>query len=159
MGMLNCIFSIDIDNVVWLTSIFENVEYKCPIHEQMIFNQIIPYHINMNVKIDDQIKIEPVTPNSEFIIYKKDKSIGAINIEKNIYGFEISILLKPKYRKKEIILIIFIILSENSNYFYKNELTYIELLSEDIEYISICTKLGLKNITTFGHNSSIIYKI
>lgn len=164
MAMVRCIFSIDIDDVLWITSISENAEYKCPIHEKIIFNQIIPYHINYSHKgicISSQfeyIKIKPINKN-EFIIYKSDKSIGAINIEKNIYGFEISILLKPKYKKKEIIFMLFIILSEYSEYEYSDELTYIEIPSSDIEYISICNKLKFKNITTFGHNNSIVYKI
>jgi hypothetical protein len=72
---------------------------------------------------------------------------------------EIYILLKTKYQKKEILYSIFLIISEYTKLHLNDELTYIEIKTETEKYNNICKKLGFKNITTFGHISSIVYKI
>jgi len=158
MSMITCEFSIDNEDVIWVTNIYENKEYICPIHKEMILNQLKLYHIYTKEKIITNIKIKENGNNQTFSILYLKKNIGVIKIEKNHYGVEIFIYIKPKYRKKEIIKSIFIILYEYIHFVKYNELTYIEVLKKDKDYLDICHTLNLKDITAYGHISSHIFK-
>lgn len=181
MSMIKCIFSIDNEDVCWVTNIYENTNYVCPLHKDMVLNKIIPYKceiINANMgskdsKLDSalmKIKIKENiiegTKHTFSILYNykselelKSKNIGILSIEKNHYGFEVYIYIGPKYKKKDILLIIFICICEYIPLYVKtNDLVYIEVPSEDKDYLQICKKIGLKDITTYGHTSSKIYK-
>ena len=163
MAAIRCIFAYDADDLIWITSIDENTSYICPIHTQMILNTIAPYKTIHNVPFYDTIKLDVLEEGlANFIIIKGTKSIGAITIEKNIYGIEMDILLKSKYKIKEIIYSILIILYEYIHYTYNDELingelAYIEI--EDEKIAKICKKIGFKNITTYGHTKSTVFKI
>jgi hypothetical protein len=143
----------------------------------MIFNKIRPYHIkSSSSKFDDSIYFEFDGENIAICKYMQTKRVemannampmqtkrvemaGLLNIEKNGYGFEISIILRSYIKKESIIFTIFIMLYEYIHYEkkFENELSYIET-SNDL-YIKICKKLEFKNITTFGHTSSMVFKI
>ena len=165
MAMIVCIFSIDNDDVIWITDIYENTTYVCEMHEQMILNQIKPFKTQYNTdEYDKTIKLiimDKTTTDkpTNISIYLSRKNIGVINIEKNSYGFEISVLMRPTDRKKKYINTVLITLYEFIHYHGEkfNELTYIE--SDDSTFIKCCKKLGLKDITIFGHESSKIFKI
>lgn len=163
MAEIRCIFAYDAENIIWITSIDENTSYVCPIHTQMILNTIKPYKIIHNVPFYETIKLDAIIgEDMSFVILKGTKSIGAIQIEKNIYGIELSILLKSKYKIKEVIYPILIMIYEYIHYTYNNELmsgelAYIEI--EDEKIVKICKKIGFKDITTFGHTKSAVFKI
>ena len=129
----------------------------------MILNTIKPYKIIHNVPFYETIKLGAIIgEDMSFVIIKGTKSIGAIQIEKNIYGIELSILLKSKYKIKEVIYPILIMIYEYIHYTYNNELmsgelAYIEI--EDEKIVKICKKIGFKDITTFGHTKSTVFKI
>jgi hypothetical protein len=148
MAMVVCEFSIDNDDVIWITNIYENTKYICPIHEKMILNQIKPFKIISDSNVKKSLSI-----------YLLKKNIGVINIEKNIYGFEISILITPTYRKKKYINTVLVTICEFVNYYHEqfNELTFIE--TDNAIFIKCCKELGLKDITIFGHESSKVFKL
>jgi hypothetical protein len=158
MAMLVCEFSIDNENVVWLTNIYENIKYVCPIHKKMVLNQIELYKYHSNKKININIQIKP-SGSQKFLILYLTKAIGIIKIKKNHYGIEIFITIKEKYRKKDIVLFIFICVYEYVHSLLNiNELIYIEINKENKEYLQACKQLGLQDITTYGHISSKIFK-
>uniref|UniRef100_A0A6C0I058 N-acetyltransferase domain-containing protein n=1 Tax=viral metagenome TaxID=1070528 RepID=A0A6C0I058_9ZZZZ len=172
MSMIVCEFSIDDNDVVWFTNIYENKEYICPIHTKMVLNQIAVYKYHSSEKIDIRVQLKELKSKND----KKDllgeaffqkalsilhltKKIGAIKIEKNHYGIEVSISIKEKYRKKDIILSIFLYFYEYVQLTPNNELTYIEVDKENRLYLQVCKLLGLKDITTYGHISSQVFKL
>ena len=159
--LFECTFTIDMDDIVWITSIYEKFDYMC--NDKIILNEQYPYLIFSSLKFEHDLHLTSHSSSTKkmtnFIIYKSAKNIGAINIEFNSYGNEISILLKTKYQKKEILYSIFIIISEYTKLHLNEELTYIEIDTDNEKYNNICKKLGFKNITAFGHISSIVYKI
>jgi len=160
MSMIECEFSIDNEDIPWISNI-KLKPYICKIHKKMIFNQIKSYKtIQDKMYINDEILIKDM--KDSFIIYFHKKRIGIFSVEKNNYGFEISILLNSKYRKKEYIFSILFMIYEYIHYIdkYKNELVYLEFISSgDKEFIKCCKYLGFKNITAFGHTKTKIYKI
>jgi hypothetical protein len=134
----------------------------------MILNQIKPFKVQCDaINFDKLIEfkiIDLAPPNSAVLIkslsiYLSKKNIGVINIEKNAYGFEIFVLIKPTYRKKKYINTVLITICEFVNYHHEqfNELTFIE--TDNAVFIKCCKELGLKDITIFGHDSSKIFKI
>jgi hypothetical protein len=179
MAMIVCEFSIDSDDVVWITNIYENKEYICPIHKQMVLNQLAVYKYHSSEKIDIRIQLKESENKKDFLgeafsqkallgeafsqkalrIMYLNKNIGTIKINKNHYGVEVSIFIKEKYRKKDIILFIFICLYEYLHLLLpNNELTYIEVDKDNKKYLHLCELLGLKDITTYGHISSKVFK-
>jgi hypothetical protein len=161
--LFKCTFTIDMDDMVWITSISENTDCICPFYDKIILNEQQSYLIFSPVlKFDHNLHLleHSSTKNGKnFIIYNNKKNIGAINIEYNTYGNEISLLLKIKYQKKEILYSIFTIMYEYTKLNLNDELNYIEIDSMNEKYNNILQKLGFKNITTFGHVGSIVYKI
>jgi hypothetical protein len=168
MAMVVCEFSIDYDDVVWFTNIYENKEYVCPIHKQMVLNQLAIYKYHSSEKIDIRIQLKESKNQKALLgeafsqkalrIIHLTKNIGTINIKKNHYGVEVSISIKEKYIKKDIILFIFICLYEYLHLNPNNELTYIEVDKNNKKYLQVCKLLGLKDITTYGHISSRVFK-
>jgi hypothetical protein len=134
----------------------------------MVLNQLAVYKYYSSKKIDIRIQLKESKTKKTLLgeafskkalsVFHLTKNIGTIKIEKNHYGIEVSISIKEKYRKKNIILFIFICIYEYLHLLPNNELIYIEVDKDNKEYLHVCKLLGLLDITTYGHNSSKIFK-